>query len=233
LFLCLEMNVEQETSTFLEALTKSPQLRVLSIMAERPEEELTKTQIAQITGIGRTTLYRVWNDLQKMRVLSPSKQVGAVTLYKLNQESPVVQSVMGIKQRLESVTAAVGKIQEIKELEKLARQTFGREMPASSSVLVKLHERGATAKDSGVDLGELKFSSEEKDSVGSLLKAGLLDKHQDRYYLTPLGNITARGAMQIWRQEERETVDQALSSIKVALGMISDDIRKIKSKTGR
>jgi len=227
------MSVEQETSTFLEALTKSPQLRVLSIMAERPEEELTKTQIAQMAGIGRTTLYRVWNDLQKMRVLSPSKQVGAVTLYKLNQESPIVQSVMGIKKRLESVTSAVRKIEEIRELEKLARETFGREMPTGPSVLVKLHEAGAVTKDNSVDLGELKLSSEEKDSVSSLLEAGLLDKNENSYYLTALGNITARGAMQIWRLKERETVDQALSSIKVALGMISEDIRKIKAKTGK
>jgi len=227
------MSMEQETSTFLEALTKSPQLRVLSIMAERPEEELTKTQIAQMAGIGRTTLYRVWSDLQKMRVLSPSKQVGAVTLYKLNQESPIVQSVMGIKKRLESVTSAVRKIEEIRELEKLARKTFGREMPMGPSVLVKLCEAGAVAKDNGVDLEELKLSDEEKDSVSSLLEAGLLDKNDDRYCLTALGNVTAKGAMQIWRLKERETVDQTLSSIKVALGMISEDIRKIKAKTGK
>jgi len=227
------MSIEQETSTFLEALTKSPQLRVLSIMAERPEEELTKTQIAQMAGIGRTTLYRVWSDLQKMRVLSPSKQVGAVTLYKLNQESPIVQSVMGIKKRLESVTSAVRKIEEIRELEKLARETFGREMPIGPSVLVKLHEAGALAKRNSVDLEELKLSNEEKDSVSSLLQAGLLDKSDDRYCLTALGNVTARGAMQIWRLKERETIDQTLSSIKVALGMISEDIRKIKAKAGK
>lgn len=227
------MSIEQETSTFLEALTKSPQLRVLSIMAERPEEELTKTQIAQMAGIGRTTLYRVWSDLQKMRVLSPSKQVGAVTLYKLNQGSPIVQSVMGIKKRLESVTSAVRKIEEIRELEKLARETFGREMPTGPSVLVKLYEAGAVAKGNSVDLGELKLSNEEKDSVSSLLEAGLLDKSDDRYCLTALGNITARGAMQIWRLKERETVDQTLSSIKVALSMIGEDIRKIKAKAGK
>jgi len=227
------MSIEQETSTFLEALTKSPQLRVLSIMAERPEEELTKTQIAQMAGIGRTTLYRVWSDLQKMRVLSPSKQVGAVTLYKLNQGSPIVQSVMGIKKRLESVTSAVRKIEEIRELEKLARETFGREMPTGPSVLVKLYEAGAVAKGNSVDLGELKLSNEEKDSVSSLLEAGLLDRSDDRHCLTALGNITARGAMQIWRLKERETVDQTLSSIKVALSMIGEDIRKIKAKAGK
>jgi len=226
------MSMEQETSTFLEALTKSPQLRVLSIMAERPEEELTKTQIAQMAGIGRTTLYRVWSDLQKMRVLSPSKQVGAVTLYKLNQESPIVQSVMGIKKRLESVTSAVRKIEEIRELEKVARETFGRDVPTGPSLLVKLYEAGAVSKDNSVDLGGLKLSKEEKESINSLLKAGLLDKNENRHYLTALGNITAKGAMQIWKLTERETVDQTLASIKVALGMISEDIRKIKATTG-
>jgi len=227
------MTTEQETSTFLEALTKTPQLRVVSIMAEKPEEELTKTQIAQMAGIGRTTLYRVWDDLQKMKVLSPAKQVGAVTLYKLNQESPIVQSVIGIKERLESVASAVRKIEEIKELEKLARERFGKEMPTGPSVLVKLYEAGAVAEDNSVGLGELKLSDKEKDSIGSLLQAGLLDKKDERYYLTALGNVTARGATQIWKLKEKETIDQTLSSIKVALGMISEDIRKIKAKTGK
>jgi DNA-binding IclR family transcriptional regulator len=78
---------------------------------EKPEEELTKTQIAQKAGIGRTTLYRVWEELEKMRALSASRQVGAVTLYRLNLESSTVQSVLTIKRRLAGLRTAVERIE--------------------------------------------------------------------------------------------------------------------------
>ena len=78
------MSSGEDTAAFLEALTRSPQLKVLSVLVERPQEELTKTEIAQKAGIGRTTLYRVWDDLEKMKAIAPSRHVGAVTLYRLN-----------------------------------------------------------------------------------------------------------------------------------------------------
>jgi len=99
----------EETSAFFKALTKSPQLKVLSVLVEEPNEELTKSQIAQKAGIGRTTLYRIWEDLEKMKAIVPSKQVGAVTLYKINLESSIVQSILNIKQQLDKVENALSK----------------------------------------------------------------------------------------------------------------------------
>ncbi|MEM3653552.1 MAG: helix-turn-helix domain-containing protein, partial [Candidatus Bathyarchaeia archaeon] len=112
----------EETSTFIKALTKSPQLKVLSILVERPNEELTKSQIAQKAGIGRTTLYRVWEDLEKMKAIVPTKQVGAITLYRVNLESSIVQSVLNIKQQLNKVENALTKIEGINK--KLAKKLF-------------------------------------------------------------------------------------------------------------
>ena len=86
----------EDTAAFLDALTRSPQLKVLSILVERPQDELTKTEIAQKAGIGRTTLYRVWEDLERMKAITPSRHVGAVTLYRLNPQSAIVQSLMNI-----------------------------------------------------------------------------------------------------------------------------------------
>ena len=112
----------EDTAAFLDALTRSPLLKVLSVLAERPQDELTKTEIAQKAGIGRTTLYRVWDDLEKMKAIAPSRHVGAVTLYRLNPQSSIVQSLMNITKGLSSVTSAVGRIEEIREFESLARE---------------------------------------------------------------------------------------------------------------
>jgi Fe2+ or Zn2+ uptake regulation protein len=220
----------EETSTFIKALTKSPQLKVLSILVEKPNEELTKSQIAQKAGIGRTTLYRIWEDLEKMKAIIPTKQVGAVTLYRINLESSVVQSVLNIKQQLEKVENALAKIDEIKYVEEFARNKYREKIPESVNILIKLYEMKASSMDEAVSLEKLKLQKNEVETLESLEKAGLIEKKDNKLYLTPLGLITAKGATQIWKQKERETLDQALSSLKVAIDIINQEIKNMKAK---
>jgi len=218
----------EDTAVFLDALTRSPQLKVLSILVERPQDELTKTEIAQKAGIGRTTLYRVWEDLERMKAITPSRHVGAVTLYRLNPQSAIVQSLMNITKGLRSVTAAVGRIEETREVEKLAREEFGRELPANASVLVKLHNLSATDRSTAVQLATMRLSKAELESIQSLIGAGLVEKQGEKLNLTPVGAITARGATKIWGEGERETIQQTLASARVALELINQEIKKLQ-----
>lgn len=218
----------EDTAAFLEALTRSPQLKVLSVLAERPQEELTKTEIAQKAGIGRTTLYRVWDDLEKMKAIAPSRHVGAVTLYRLNPQSSIVQSLMNISKGLTSVTTAVGRIEEIREVEKVAREQFGTELPASARVLVKLQKLNATDESRAMQLSELSLSKAEVESVQSLVGAGLVERRGEKLRLTGVGSITARGASKIWGESQRETIQQTLASAKVALELVNQEIKKLQ-----
>ncbi|MEM3507038.1 MAG: hypothetical protein QW589_03855 [Candidatus Bathyarchaeia archaeon] len=220
----------EETSTFIKALTKSPQLKVLSILVERPNEELTKSQIAQKAGIGRTTLYRVWEDLEKMKAIVPTKQVGAITLYRVNLESSIVQSVLNIKQQLNKVENALTKIEGIKHIEEFAKKNYGEKIPENVNVLVKLYEAKAFSVNEAISLEELKLHKNELELLENLEKAGLIEKMNNKFYLTPLGMITAKGATQIWKQKERETMEQALSSLKLAIDIINQEIKNMKSK---
>jgi len=218
----------EDTAAFLDALTRSPQLKVLSVLVERPQEELTKTEIAQKAGIGRTTLYRVWDDLEKMKAIAPSRHVGAVTLYRLNPQSSIVQSLMNITKGLASVTGAVSRIEEIREVEKVARQEFGNELPPSARVLVKLQNLNASDESTAVQLSNLGLSKAEIESVQSLVGASLIEKHGEKLHLTGVGSITARGASKIWGESQRETIQQTLASAKVALELINQEIKKLQ-----
>jgi len=218
----------EDTAAFLDALTRSPQLKVLSVLAERPQDELTKTEIAQKAGIGRTTLYRVWDDLEKMKAIAPSRHVGAVTLYRLNPQSSIVQSLMNITKGLSSVTSAVGKIGEIREVEKLAREEFGKDLPPTADVLVKLQSFNAVDESTGVQSSALKMSKVESDSIQSLIGAGLIEAHGDKLSLTKVGSVTAQGASKIWGESQRETIQQTLASAKVALELINQEIKKLQ-----
>jgi Fe2+ or Zn2+ uptake regulation protein len=218
----------EDTAAFLDALTRSPQLKVLSVLVERPQEELTKTEIAQKAGIGRTTLYRVWDDLEKMKAIAPSRHVGAVTLYRLNPQSSIVQSLMNITKGLSSVTSAVGRIEEIREVEKLAKEEFGKDMPSSVSVLVKLQNVNAIDESTAAQSSALKLSKIESDSIQSLIGAGLIESRGGKLNLTTVGSVTAQGASKIWGESQRETIQQTLASAKVALELINQEIKKLQ-----
>jgi predicted transcriptional regulator len=218
----------EDTVAFLDALRRSPQLKVLSVLVERPQEELTKTEIAQKAGIGRTTLYRVWDDLEKMKAIAPSRHVGAVTLYRLNPQSSIVQSLMNITKGLSSVTSAVGRIEEIREVEKLAKEEFGKDMPSSVSVLVKLQNVSAIDESTAAQSSALKLSKSESDSIQSLIGAGLIETRGGKLNLTTVGSVTAQGASKIWGESQRETIQQTLASAKVALELINQEIKKLQ-----
>ncbi len=222
-----------EATAFMEVLSKSPQLKVLTILAQRPQEELTKTEIAQRAGIGRTTLYRVWNDLERMKAISPSRHVGAVTLYRMNPQSPVVQSFLSITKSLTTVTDAVARIEQLRKLEESAKTEFGQAVPSGPSVLMKLLEAKAVSPESAKKRSELQFLHPESEALEGLVKAGLVFESSGSLYLSQLGTQTAQGAARIWEPESSQSLDQAISTARVALNLINQEIRKLKGQVAK
>ncbi len=219
-----------EATAFMEVLSKSPQFKVLTILSQRPQEDLTKTEIAQKAGIGRTTLYRVWDDLERMKAISPSRHVGAVTLYRMNSQSPVVQSFLNITRSLTTVTDAVARIEQLRKLQESAKSEFGDAIPAGPNVLVKLLRANAISPETAKPKGILQLSSAEGEGLKGLMSAGLIFEKSGTYYLTQLGNQTAQGAAKIWSSESSQSVDQSISTARVALNLINQEIRKLKGQ---
>jgi len=220
----------EEATAFMEVLSKSPQFKVLTILAERPQEELTKTEIAQRARIGRTTLYRVWNDLERMKAISPSRHVGAVTLYRMNPQSPVVQSFLSITKSLTTVTDAVSRIEQLRRLEDSAKAEFGQTVPPGPNVMMKLLKQGAIAREAAKPRAELQLSSHESEAIRGLINAGLIFENSGALYLSQLGAQTAQGANKIWGTDNSQSLDQAISTARVALNLINQEIRRLKGQ---
>jgi len=222
----MTVSVDEDVTTFLKALTRPPQLKVLASLAERPTQEFTKTEIATRSGIGRTTLYRIWEDLEKMKAIRASRQVGAVTLYCLNAGSPIVQSLLSVREKLARIQAGVEKIEGLQEAEKI-REVPQEQIPLSPAILLRLLDMNASTPERAVSEEALGLKDPEKRVLLGLAEAGLVEKRNEAYLLTSLGKVTAEGAARLWRCEAGAPINETISSLKVALGIVSQEIKKI------
>ncbi len=81
---------------FRRALGDSPKIRVLEFLIEGRELDYSISDLAEGAEIGRTTLFRIWDDLIKTRIIVPTRQIGNARLYKLNLVNNFVRKIVDI-----------------------------------------------------------------------------------------------------------------------------------------
>jgi DNA-binding transcriptional ArsR family regulator len=81
---------------FRKSLGDTPKIRVLEFLIEGRELDYSITDIAEGAEIGRTTLFRIWEDLIKNKIIISTRQIGNAKLYKLNRENPFVKKMIEI-----------------------------------------------------------------------------------------------------------------------------------------
>ncbi len=81
---------------FRKALGDSPRIKVLEFFLEGRELDYSISDIAEGAEIGRTTLFRIWDDLLKSKILVFTRQIGNARLYKLNLTNPFIKKLAEI-----------------------------------------------------------------------------------------------------------------------------------------
>jgi DNA-binding transcriptional ArsR family regulator len=81
---------------FRKALGDTPKIRVLEFLIEGRELDYSISDIAEGAEIGRTTLFRIFNDLTKNKIIVPTRQIGNAKLYKLNLENNFVKKLVEV-----------------------------------------------------------------------------------------------------------------------------------------
>ncbi len=83
----------EKTSLFVNFIGESPTVKVLDHLLTVREVDFSITDLAENAGIGRATLYRIWNDLMKNEILIFTRVIGKAKLYKLNMENPKIKKL--------------------------------------------------------------------------------------------------------------------------------------------
>ncbi|MEK6890801.1 MAG: hypothetical protein AABX03_01555 [Nanoarchaeota archaeon] len=81
---------------FRKALGDTPKIRVLEFLIEGRELDYSISDIAEGAEIGRTTLFRIFDDLLESEVIIFTRQIGNAQLYRLNMKNPFVKKLVEI-----------------------------------------------------------------------------------------------------------------------------------------
>ena len=86
----------KEKSLFIEFMGDYPTIRVLDYLLTERDLDFSITDIAKNAGIGRSTLYRIWNDLIKNEIIISTRIIGKAKLYKLNKNNIKIKKLIEI-----------------------------------------------------------------------------------------------------------------------------------------
>ena len=81
---------------FVEVFGNNPIIKVLDFLLEGRNLDYSMTDIAENANIGWTTLHRIWNKLIKLKIVTPTREIGRAKLFKLNQENLAVKELIKV-----------------------------------------------------------------------------------------------------------------------------------------
>jgi len=83
-----------EVTIFTKAIGNTPKIKVLEFLIEGRELDYSISDIAEGAGIGRTTLFRIWNDMISTGIIKHTRDIGNAKLYKLDIENNFVRKMV-------------------------------------------------------------------------------------------------------------------------------------------
>ena len=107
--------IMENRSLFIEFMGDSPMIRVLDYLLTERELDFSITDIAENAGIGRATLYRIWDRLLENKILVHTRDIGKARLFKLNTDNYKIKKLIEIDDML--IVENLKKHSETKEME--------------------------------------------------------------------------------------------------------------------
>jgi len=107
------MKFEDEKTAFRELLGDTPKIRVLEYLLEGRELDHSIGDIAEGAGINRVTLFRMWDNVLKSKIVVHTRDIGNAKLYKLNRDNSQVKVLMDLFDKIINVD-----FQEEKQIKK-------------------------------------------------------------------------------------------------------------------
>ncbi len=86
----------QTKSLFVEFMGDSPMIKMLDYLITERELDFSITDMAENSGIGRATLYRMWDNLTKNKIIVPTRVIGKAKLFRLNTDNKKIKKLIEV-----------------------------------------------------------------------------------------------------------------------------------------
>lgn len=94
------MKFQDEPTVFREIFGDTPKVRVLEYLLEGRELDHSIGDIAEGAGINRVTLFRLWHEIEKSKLVVHTRNIGNAKLFKLNMKNSYVKNVAELFDKL-------------------------------------------------------------------------------------------------------------------------------------
>ena len=94
------MKVKKGETPIREIFGNSPKVKVLDTLIENPNLDYSKKELAEAAGISKSTLYKLWDELEEEGIVVETRKIGNATLFKLNEDSKIVRELVRFEKRL-------------------------------------------------------------------------------------------------------------------------------------
>ena len=94
------MKFQDEPTIFRDLFGDTPKVRVLEYLLEGRELDHSIGDISEGAGINRVTLFRLWNQIEKSKLVAHTRNIGNAKLFKLNMKNPYVKSLAELFDKL-------------------------------------------------------------------------------------------------------------------------------------
>ena len=86
--------MKKEQSVFVAYMGDSPMVKILDYLLTERHLDFSITDMAENAGIGRATLYRIWDSLIKNEIIIPTRTIGKARLFKLNTTDEKIKKLI-------------------------------------------------------------------------------------------------------------------------------------------
>jgi len=83
----------KEETLLIQFLGNNPTLRIIDFFLDN-RTDYSKKEIIESLGMSKTTFYKVWRQIEKFKVVTPTRRYGKAQLFKINENSSVVRKLM-------------------------------------------------------------------------------------------------------------------------------------------
>ncbi len=94
-----------EDTVLIEYLGNTPIIRIIDFLIENRLFDYSKKQIIDETGLAKATFYKYWGKITEIGIAKATRSFGKTKLYRINEQSPVVQQIKKLELALIESTA--------------------------------------------------------------------------------------------------------------------------------